>query len=139
MILCATRGGEESTTTQNVATQLAKERGETLALLYVADSSFLDKSASVLLVDVEKELSKMGEFLMTMAAEKAERAGVKTKTVVRCGVLRELLPQIAHELGATTIVLGKPAGDRSRFNQHEMDHFVEQISSATGAEVILAG
>lgn len=139
MILCATRGGEESTITQNVATQLAKERDETLALLYVADSSFLDKSASALLVDVEKELSKMGEFLMTMAAEKAEREGVRTKTIVRCGNLGELLPQIAREVDASTIILGKPAGDRSRFNQHEMDRFVERIHAETGAEVILAG
>jgi len=139
MILCATRGGEESTITQNVAIQLAKETGELLALLYVADSSFLDKTASALLVNVEKELSNMGEFLMSMAADKAERQGVKTTTVVRSGVLRDVLPMVVQELNATTIVLGKPAGDRSRFNAHELDQFVQHLNEVTGAKVILAG
>jgi len=139
MILCATRGGEESTITQTIATQLARAKGEPLALLYVADSSFLDKSASALLVDVEKELSKMGEFLMTMAAEKARREGVEVQTIVRCGILRDLLPLIARELNASTIVMGKPAGDRSRFNHSEMNTFIEHLAEQTGAEVILAG
>lgn len=139
MILCATRGGEESTITQKIATQLAKDSDETLALLYVADSSFLDKTASVLLVDIEKELSNMGEFLMSMAAEKAQREGVKTRTVVRNGILRDILPSVAKELHVDTIVMGKPAGDRSRFNTQELDAFVRQLTSETGAEVILAG
>lgn len=139
MILCATRGGGESTTTQNIAIQRAKETGESLAFLYVADSSFLDKTASAMLVDVEKELSNMGEFLMSMAAEKAEREGVKTTTVVRSGVLRDILPDVVKELEADTIVLGKPAGERSRFNTQELDQFVEHLKQETGAEVFLAG
>jgi hypothetical protein len=67
LILCATRGGEASIPTQEKAIDLAKEKGFALAFLYVADSSFLNKTAAAVVVDVDEELIHMGEFLLTMA------------------------------------------------------------------------
>ena len=46
LVLCATRGGEASIPTQEKAIELAIEKGLSLAFLYVADSSFLNKTAN---------------------------------------------------------------------------------------------
>jgi hypothetical protein len=51
-ILCATRGGEASYRTQDAAVALAKERGDELVFLFVADISFLNQTAAPLVVDI---------------------------------------------------------------------------------------
>ena len=61
-ILCATRGGEGSFRTQDSAIALAKEQGDELVFLYVADVSFLNKTAAPLVIDVESRLVKLGRF-----------------------------------------------------------------------------
>jgi hypothetical protein len=66
-ILCATRGGEASYRSQDAAIALAKERGDELVFLYVVDLRFLDKTSAPIVVDVEKEMGKMGRFLLAMA------------------------------------------------------------------------
>jgi len=87
-ILCATRGCEVSCRTQDEAIALAKERGDELVFLYVVDIQFLDKTAAPIVVDVENEVTKMGEFLLLMA-----RSGrphrvlrrLRSPAVARCG------------------------------------------------------
>ena len=76
IILCATRGGEASSKTEYRAIELAKERGDTLLFLYIVNKHFLDKTAAPIVVDVDDELSDMGEFLLLMARERAEQQGV---------------------------------------------------------------
>ncbi|MEJ2011117.1 MAG: universal stress protein [Anaerolineales bacterium] len=136
LILCATRGGEASIPTQLRAIDLAKQWGDDLAFLYVADSSFLNKTAAAVVVDVDDELAHMGEFLLTMAAERASDHGVEAKTVIRTGVVREVLPDVAKELGATTIILGRPSGEDSRFDAEGYEKFVQEIESETQAQVL---
>ena len=136
LILCATRGGEASIPTQLRAIGLAKERGDELAFLYVADSSFLNKTAAAVVVDVDDELAHMGEFLLSMAAERASEREVEAKTVIRTGVVREVLPEVAKELGATTIVLGRPSGEDSHFDAEGYEKFVQALESETQAQVL---
>lgn len=137
LILCATRGGEASIPTQEKAIELAKERELALAFLYVADSSFLNKTAAAVVVDVDEELTNMGEFLLTMAVERASEHGVTAEPVIRSGVIRDVLPEVARELGATTIVLGRPAGESSRFQESEFEKFREWLKAETDAEVVV--
>lgn len=137
LILCATRGGEASIPTQEKAINLAKERESSLAFLYVADSSFLDKIAAAVVVDVDEELTHMGEFLLTMAVERAAEQGVVAQSVTRTGIIREVLPEVARELGATMIVLGRPAGESSRFQESEFERFCEWLQEETNASVVV--
>ena len=137
LVLCATRGGEASIPTQEKAISLAKESGSTLAFLYVADSSFLNKTAAAVVVDVDEELTNMGEFLLTMAVERAAKRGMSAQAVIRTGVIREVLPDVARELGAKWIVLGRPAGESSRFQESEFVKFCEWLQQETKAEVVV--
>jgi nucleotide-binding universal stress UspA family protein len=137
LVLCATRGGEASIPTQEKAINLAKSGGDELAFLYVADSSFLNKTAAAVVVDVDEELIHMGEFLLTMAVERATEKGVSAQPIIRTGVIREVLPLVARELGATTIVLGRPAGESSSFQESEFERFCQLIQQETEATVIV--
>lgn len=136
LVLCATRGGEESITTQNKAIALAKERGDPLVFLYVADSSFLDKTAAAVVVDVQEELMHMGEFFLVMAVERAAEKDVNAKAVIRAGSFIPTFIEVAHELDATVIVLGRPGGENRRFNEEEFAEFCSYLAEETGAEII---
>ncbi|MGD8814142.1 MAG: universal stress protein [Anaerolineales bacterium] len=135
-ILCATRGGEESISAQYRAIQLAKERGAELVFIYVADSSFLDRSAASIVVDIQDELSKMGEFFLTMAVERADASGVVAESVIRVGVFRNELIRAAKELDASLIVLGKPGGRINRQGLADFEAFKKELGQETGAEVV---
>ena len=88
-ILCATRGGEDSQRTQQAAIALAKEQGDELIFLYVADASFLDRIAAAVVVDVQAELEQMGRFQLAMAQEQAAEQGVDAQIAIRHGHLRD--------------------------------------------------
>jgi nucleotide-binding universal stress UspA family protein len=137
LILCATRGGEASIPTQEKAIALAKEAGLALAFLYVADSSFLNKTAAAVVVDVDEELTNMGKFLLTMAVERAAERGVTAEAIIRSGVIREVLPEVSRELSATTIVLGRPAGESSRFQGSEFEKFSTWLQEETNADIVV--
>jgi nucleotide-binding universal stress UspA family protein len=137
MILCATRGGDESIHTQQKATDLAKERGDSLAFLYVVDSSFLNKTAAAVVVDVDDEISDMGNFILAMAIERAAECGITAEAIIRKGVIREVLPEVAKELEAQLIVVGRPAKGTGRFDQDEFDEYLTWLKSETGAEIII--
>ena len=137
IILCATRGGEPSSRTEQQAIALAKERGDTLLFLYVVNKHFLDKTAAPIVVDVDDELSDMGEFLLLMAKERAEKQGVETETTVRKGEVRAEIKRAAIEQGASAVVLGSPTGQESTFQMESLKAFAAEIEAETGAEAII--
>lgn len=133
-ILCATRGGEASYRTQDAAIAMAKERGDTLLFLYVVDIHFLDKTAAPIVVDVENEVTKMGEFLLLMAQERAAEQGVTATTMCRTGNVREELKNTARQEDVSLVVLGRPAGDESVFQLVSLQAFAAEIEAETGVE-----
>jgi nucleotide-binding universal stress UspA family protein len=134
LILCATRGGEASFRTQNAAIALAKERGDEVAFLYVVDLNFLDKTAAPIVVDVENEISQMGKFLLLVAKERATDQGVEARMISRKGKVREKIKQTAIEIGATLVVLGRPAGETSAFRLSSLEAYAREIEEETGIE-----
>jgi nucleotide-binding universal stress UspA family protein len=134
-ILCATRGGQASHRTQDAAIALAKEQCDELAFLYVADTHFLDKTAAPIVVDVENEVIKMGEFLLLMAAERAADRGLSVQVIVRKGQLRAELAAAAKESGADIIVLGRPHNRDAVFDEVALEAFATDLEAITGAEV----
>ena len=136
-ILCATRGGEASYRTQDAAIALAKERGDTLLFLYVVDLQFLDKTAGAGVVDVEREMTKMGQFLLLMAQERAAESGVVAETIYRRGKVREELKNVAREEGASLVVLGRPADSESVFQLAGLEAFAAEIESETEVQTCI--
>ena len=136
-ILCATRGGEASHRTQDAAIALAKEQGDELIFMYVADYSFLNQTAAPLVVDVEARLVRMGEFLLLMAQERAAVQGISAQTVVREGRLRAELVGAAKELEVDLIVLGRSVNlhRQAIFDETALRAFATSLQAITGAEV----
>ena len=83
LILCATRGGEASYSSQQAAIALAKERNDEIVFLYIINLSFLDKTSAPIVVNIENELEQMGRFFLLMAKERAAEQGVKVRTIIR--------------------------------------------------------
>jgi nucleotide-binding universal stress UspA family protein len=128
------RGGEASYGTQDAAIALAKKRGDTLVFIYVADVGFLNQSAAPLVVDVYQRLVKLGQFQLAMAQERAAAQNVVDQTVVRRGQLRTELVNVAQEIGATLIVLGRPIEPTAFFAETALQEFVADLQTETGIE-----
>jgi nucleotide-binding universal stress UspA family protein len=133
-ILCATRGGESSYRTQDAAIALAKDQGDALVFLYVVDLRFLDKTSAPIVVDVETEMAKMGQFLLLMAQERAAEQGLAAETVCLEGEVRKTLKEAAREAGASLVVLGRPSGSESAFKLAGLQAFAAEIEAETGIE-----
>jgi nucleotide-binding universal stress UspA family protein len=136
-IVCATRGGAYSQRTQQAAIDLARDSGDALVFVYVADASFLDRLAAAVVVDVDAELEQMGWFQLTLAQEQAAEQGIDAQVALRHGRLREELPRAALSLGATTIVLGRPQAETGVFEEANLEAFAAELRHATRAEIIL--
>ena len=134
-ILCATRGGEGSQATQDGAVALARERGDDLVFLFVVDVSFLSQLAAPIVVDVESRLEKMGQFQLALVRERAAAQSMQVATMVRCGRLRPELVAAAGELGATLILLGRPARQTAVFEEDTLEVFARGLQAETGIEV----
>jgi len=136
-ILCATRGGDESFRTQDAAIQLVKERGGKLWFLYVVDTRFIDKTSAPIVIDVENEISKMGEFLLVMAQERAAEQGVEAHAILREGHVRDQLKEVVKEQDISLVIFGKPAGEKSVFEISGLEDFAAEIEEETDAETLL--
>lgn len=137
-MLHPTRGGKSSYPNQDRAIALARERDDRLILLYVSNVSFLDTIASPVPVDlVEKELDELGEFMLAMAQERAERAGLTADTVVRHGRFDRALKEVIQEFGVESVVVGSPADNTAIMTSGYLQQLVQFLKSETGVEVII--
>lgn len=137
-ILCATRGGEASYRTQDAAIVLAQERGDELLFLFVVDTHFLDKTERAVRPGVvTAEMEKMGEFLLAMAQERAQKQGVEAKLITRKGDVREQIKAAAVEEGVDLVVLGRPADETSRFKLESLQAFAAEIEQETGIPAVI--
>ena len=134
-ILCATRGGEASYRTQDAVIALAKEQGDAVVFLYVVDTEFISKTERAVRPDVvATEMENMGEFLLTMACERAEKQGVEAHYCLKRGQLAEALKEAAVEQEVTLVALGQPAGEQSRFQLASLEKLAADITAETEIE-----
>ncbi len=134
-ILCATRGGEASYRTQDTAIALAQERGDSLVFLYVVDTHFLDRTERAVRPDVvAEEMARMGQFLLTMAQERARAQGVEAEVRIRRGEVLEELKAAAREEGVDLVILGRPGEEESAFRQVDLEAVAREIEEETGVE-----
>jgi nucleotide-binding universal stress UspA family protein len=137
LILCATRGGEASYRTQEAAISLAKERGDELVFLYVVDLHFLEKMGAPIVVDVENEVTQMGDFFLLIAKERAAQQGIEARAICQKGAIHDEIIKAARKEEATLVVLGRPAGKESAFRTTSLKAFAKQIEEDTGAETYI--
>jgi nucleotide-binding universal stress UspA family protein len=136
-ILCPTRGGQASYPNQDRAIAIAKEREVEILFLYITNVEFLDHTPMAKVVDLESEMDEMGEFMLTMAQERAENRGVRARIAVRRGEFRDVLKDIVSEHEIQTIVLGSSAGGTGVVTPEFLHDLAEDISCTTGVEFIV--
>jgi len=136
-ILCPTRGGEGSYRTQDAAIAMAKERGDDLVFLYVVELDFLNHTERAVRPDVvAEEMRRLGEFLLSMAQERAEKQGVTASYILREGEVQAEIKAAAVQEGATLVVLGQAEEDdpTCKFEPEKLFKFAEDIETETGIE-----
>jgi len=137
MILCPTRGGKDSYPNQDRAIALAKERGVGVLFLYITNVEFLGLTAAPKLIDIEHELDELGEFMLAMAQERAEKANVAASTLVLRGQFREVLSDVIEENEIGTVVLGSSAGGTGVVTASYIQDLIEEIHGKIGVEFIV--
>ena len=136
-ILCATRGGEASYRTQDAVIAKAKSEGASILFLYVADVEFLKHTSTGVRPDiVQQEMDRMGEFLLAMACERAENAGVAAEPICRHGDLFQALKGVAMEAEVSMIAFGRPA-EGGIFQLGALEKLVEKLEEETGVETAI--
>lgn len=137
-ILYPTRGGDPTFRNQDWTINFAKERKAELLLLYVFNVHFLDHLAGPVRMDlIETELDELGEFLLAMAQERAEKAGQSAETITRHGSFREALLEVTEEYNVSTVVLGYPTLDTAYTTQEYIKSLAEFLQSEKGVEVFV--
>lgn len=137
-ILHPTRGGQSSYPNQDKAIELARERDDQLVLLYVSNVRFLETMPSPVPVAlVEAELDELGEFLLAMAQERAEKAGVTADAVVRHGMFDQALKEVIRDYEVDTVILGSPADDAAATTTEYLRNLVQSLLVETNATVIV--
>ncbi len=135
-ILCPTRGGKASYRTQDIAIAQALERGEPLVFLYVVDTHFLDRTERAVRPDVVvEEITRMGEFLLTMAQERARAQGALAEARIRRGEFHEELKQAVREEKADLVILGHPEEEESAFKLSALEALAAEVREEMGVEV----
>jgi hypothetical protein len=96
----------------------------------VVDIGFLAKTARAVRPDVvTAEIEKMGEFLLAMAQERAQKQGVEARYALCYGDLRRELKAAACDEAVDLVVLGQPAGTGSAFVPADLEAFVAEIEA----------
>jgi len=137
VILCPTRGGTASYPNQDRAIVIAKERGSELLFLYITNVQFLDHTALAKTVDLEAEMDEMGEFMLTMAVERAEKEGVNARMAVRRGLFREVISEMIGDFDIDCVVLGSSSGGTGVITEEYIHKLMETVSCETGVEFIV--
>ena len=140
-IVCATRGGEASRRTQEMAIALARERGAPLIFFFVVDTNFARPANQALAEALADELERLGTRLLCIARARARDQGISADIVVRHGTVRHTIEDFLREVNASTLVLGAPGtgSEKKAFSPVELPQFAQEIGASTGVEVILVG
>ena len=136
-ILAPTRGGQRSYANQDRAAQIAKEQGARLIYLYINDVTFLNLVASPVLIDMEAEMEEMGQFLLTMAQDRAAKYGVAAKIVVRQGHFIEVMESVIDEFDIDMVVMGSSGEDDGHTTPGFMANTAHELADKFSVEVVL--
>jgi nucleotide-binding universal stress UspA family protein len=97
----------------------------------------LNKTSAPIVINIENELEQMGRFFLLMAKERATEQGVKVRTMIRRGDIKEEIINAARDEAATMVVLGRHIGKSSAFEMSSLREFMDEIKRVTGAETTL--
>lgn len=136
-ILSPTRGGESSVLNQDRAIALAKERNAELIFLYVSDVQFDDELPQETLVNVGAELEDLGQFILSMAKERAIQEDQQVETLVLSGNFQQVLDKVIQENNVDMLILGSPVEAGSFTTPVFLQKLSSELANKYSLEVIL--
>ncbi len=137
-ILFPTRGGQASYSNQDAVIALAKESNAKLIFLYISNVNFLEKLGHVRHTTVvQDELEDMGEFLLLMACERAEKVGWEAKMVVRQDSFMEAVHDVISEHQVDTFVIGAPGSTHAVTTTDFLQSLIQEIREVHHLEVLV--
>ncbi|MDX1689134.1 MAG: universal stress protein [Candidatus Promineifilaceae bacterium] len=135
-IVCATRGGQGSRAVQLAAIDRAKERNERLVFLYVVDVPLIKEYDEALSGAMHAESHWLGEALLRVAQQRAQREQVKAEIAIREGDVKEEIEAFLTESDAAVLMLGAPRGTTPTvFGDDAIERFAATIENDTGVAV----
>ena len=137
-ILYPTRGGDTTHRNQDWVFSFTKENNARLILLYVSNVRFLDTLTNTVGVErVREELDELGDFLLTMGQDRADKVGVTADKALRHGRFREALKDVIEQENVSTVVLGRPAQGTAITTAEYIQEIAEYLTAETDVEVYL--
>ena len=135
-IVCATRGGEGSRAVQLAAIERAKQSGNDLVFLFVADSTMQEGVEETLQTAVRDELIWMGNVMLQIAKLRAGARDTAVRLVVKVGSVLDEIEQFLQESQAELLLLGAPRGTTATvFGDDAIEKFANMIQEDTGIAV----
>lgn len=129
-IVCATGNGDRSRIVQNRAMEVARQQGKPLVFIHVIDVSRLGELDEALAAAAREELAWLGEAVLRLAQERAQRRGVRADFAIRYGRVLTALEEFLSEEPTDLLLLGEPT-DRS------IAEFAQTIQEKTGVPIEL--
>ena len=137
-ILFPTRGGQTSYSNQDAVIALAKQWDAQLIFLHISNVHFLEKLGYVRHTKiVQNELEDMAEFLLAMACERAEKAGLNAKMVVRQGAFTEAVHNVINEHQVDALVIGAPGSTNAVTTTDFLQSLIQEIRESHQIEVLV--
>lgn len=137
VIVCATRGGEGSRAVQLKAIEKAKRHDHRLVFLFVVNEQAVGEFDDKLSGAVNTEFHWLGKVLLSIARQRAERAGIGADVAIREGNVRQEIEDFLRETGAELLMLGAPRGISPIFGDDAIEHFAQTIEQDTDVTVEL--
>lgn len=137
VIVCATRGGEGSRAVQLRAVEKARSEDHKLIFLYVVDVHVVGEFDENLQRAVNAEFHWLGQSLLYIARQRAERAGIDAEIAIRDGAVKEEIERFLRESGASLLMLGTPRGTSPAFGDDAIEQFAKTIEEDVGVPVEL--
>lgn len=137
VIVCATRGGEGSRAVQLRAVEKASSEEHKLIFLYVVDVQVVGEFDENLQKAVSAEFHWLGQSLLHIARQRAERAGINAEIAIRDGAVKEEIERFLRESGASLLMLGTPRGTSPTFGDDTIEQFAKAIEEDVGVPVEL--
>lgn len=118
------------------AIRRAQESGEPLIFLYVVDANIISEYDEDLMAAVHAEFHWLGQVLLRVARQRAERAGVEAEISLREGEVKVEIERFLRENKASCLILGAPRlTTPDVFGDDAIEQFAEVIHKDTGVPV----
>ena len=133
VILCATGNGPQSRLVQMAAVEAALARNKSLVLLHVVDLRQLGELEESLLPAARTEMAWLGEAVLRLAEDRAQRRGVQTDSVILYGNVCDALEDYMRAHPADLLLMGEATSDEiTTFARHVRDDLGVEVEFVAG-------